>query len=154
MRMKLRDPMPSLDGATGRANGDATKNALVGSPALVLFWAASCSCCAALLARVEAWRTAYGVQAVGVHVPRGATDDEASARRAIERSGAAYPVLLDGEGTLARAFGAARVPALYVFDAAGRLRHAQVGDRGLALLERRVRTVAQAIHMNREGSAE
>jgi peroxiredoxin len=81
---------------------------------------------------------------VGVHVPaypfeRGA----ASAREEIWRLGIPYPVALDQDFEVYRAYGACDLPARYLVDPAGFLRGVQFGRGGLDVVERGIRRLLE-----------
>jgi len=156
MPMRWRSALPDVTGAEHEwVNGERTKAELEGRPTLVHFWAAGCERSREGLPIVKAWQEAYGPDAdgglrvIGVHTPRSGTDadrdaDSAQAAKAeIARQGLTHPVLLDEGREAAAAFRNECVPAYYLFDREGRLRHRQVGERGLSMLERRIHKVIE-----------
>ncbi|MCI3919127.1 redoxin domain-containing protein [Paenibacillus sp. TRM 82003] len=144
--MRLRAPLPELSGATEWANGEATAAALAGKPVLVHFWAVSCYLCKEGLPLVNEWRSKYGerygLQVVGVHMPRSEADtDLAAAKRIVAEYGLTHPVALDNAHVVTDAFRNEFVPAYYLFDELGQLRHFQAGERGLGMMEQRIHKI-------------
>ncbi|WP_309119149.1 redoxin family protein [Paenibacillus sp.] len=146
MPIRWRELLPDFPSKGAWVNGERTKAQLTGKPTLVHFWAASCKTCREGLPLVNEWHRTYGgpdgagLQTIGVHVPRTAEDEDVgAAAERIVRYAISHPVLLDGDRAAAAAFRNECVPAYYVFDRAGRLRHYQTGERGLGLLEQRIR---------------
>jgi cytochrome c biogenesis protein CcdA/thiol-disulfide isomerase/thioredoxin len=133
-------PMPSLAGATGWLNGpplDAA--ALRGQVVLVDFWTYSCINCLRALPYVRAWSERYaghGLVVIGVHTPEFAFEkDPANVAAAVRRLGIGYPVALDGDYAIWRAFGNQYWPAHYFIDARGRIRHHHFGEGDYAASE-------------------
>lgn len=132
--LKLHTPMPSLSGAVTWLNSpplDAAR--LVGAPVLVHFWALGCSLCKQQLPTVHQWRhelEARGLRFIGVHTPVEGTPAGTGAEqvaKAARSLGLTYPIAVDSQSQLARAFQVTATPAYFVFDAAGRLRHHHAG---------------------------
>ncbi|SEJ50627.1 Thiol-disulfide isomerase or thioredoxin [Bhargavaea ginsengi] len=140
--MKLRTPMPELGGATEWLNGVRTKADLVGErPTLIHFWSVSCGLCKDMMPHIGAIRDKYGdrLNVVAVHMPRSGDDaDMGKIRQAAAAHGITQPVFVDGAKELTGAFGNRYVPAYYVFDKTGRLRHYQAGEGGMLMLEKRI----------------
>ena len=75
--MKLRAPMPELEGATAWVNGQVSKEDLVGEkPTLIHFWSISCHLCKEAMPKVNEFRDEYKDQlnVVAVHMPRSEDD--------------------------------------------------------------------------------
>ncbi|AYC29095.1 TlpA family protein disulfide reductase [Paenisporosarcina cavernae] len=143
--MRLRTPMPELTGATTWLNGKVTKADLVGSkPTLIHFWSISCGLCKEAMPEVNAFRDQYkqDLNVIAVHMPRSEKDMDIDE---IERVAAAHditqPIFVDNEMSLTDAFDNQYVPAYYVFDKDGQLRHFQAGGSGMKMLEKRVNRV-------------
>ncbi|WP_141431343.1 TlpA disulfide reductase family protein [Bacillus sp. 03113] len=143
--MKLRDQMPELEGATEWLNGKTTKNDLVGNkPTLVHFWSISCHLCKEAMPQVNQFRDEYKdkLNVIAVHMPRSEDDlnlDEI--KKVAEDHGIIQPIFVDSEHKLTEAFENQYVPAYYVFDKDGKLRHFQAGGSGMKMLEKRVNRV-------------
>lgn len=146
MPLHLNTPLPSLAGGTEWLNGGPLQSEeLVGHPALIHFWSISCHLCKETMPAVNAWRDRYGpagLQVVAVHMPRGPEDtDVEKVKELVEKLGITQPVVVDNTHAIKKAFSNEYVPAFYVFDSEGKLRHFQAGDRGLKIVERRIRRV-------------
>lgn len=133
--LPVEGELPSLAGATGWLNSVAlTPQALRGKVVLVDFWTYSCVNCLRSLPYVEAWYRKYkdhGLVVIGVHTPEFAFEkDQANVAAAVRRLGVAYPVALDSDYAIWRAFNNQYWPADYFIDAQGRIRHHYFGEGG------------------------
>lgn len=143
--MKLREPMPELSGATEWLNGEVTKNDLIGDkPTLIHFWSISCHLCKEAMPQVNEFRDRYSdkLNVMAVHMPRSEVDlnlDEI--KKVAAEHDITQPIFVDGEHKLTDAFENQYVPAYYVFDKDGNLRHFQAGGSGMKMLEKRVNRV-------------
>jgi len=141
--MKLREEMPKLVGATTWLNGEVTKEELLNSnkPTLIHFWSVSCGLCKEAMPEVNELRDEYDdeLNVVAVHMPRSEKDLELSV---IEQMALGHdisqPIFVDNEHKLTDAFENQYVPAYYVFDSEGKLRHFQAGGSGMDLLRKRI----------------
>lgn len=125
--------LPSLAGATEWINSaPLTPESLRGKVVLVDFWTYSCINCLRTLPYVRAWAEKYkdaGLVVVGVHAPEFAFEKlPANVRRATKDLGIGFPVAVDSNYAIWRAFGNQYWPAFYVVDAQGRIRHHQFGE--------------------------
>ncbi|QIK96308.1 redoxin domain-containing protein [Sphingomonas sp. HDW15A] len=130
-----KGPMPSLKGATAWFNSaPLTREQLRGKVVLVDFWTYSCINCIRTIPHVRAWAERYsrdGLVVLGVHTPEFAFErDPANVRRAVADFRIRYPVAMDNDWTIWRAFNNRYWPAHYLFDANGRLRHYHFGEGG------------------------
>ena len=143
--MKLRSQMPDLAGATTWLNGEVTKKQLIGSkPTLIHFWSVSCGLCKEAMPDVNKFRDQYKneLNVVAVHMPRSEKDmDLEDIKRSAAKHDISQPIFVDNELTLTDAFDNQYVPAYYVFDKDGQLRHFQAGGSGMKMLEKRVNRV-------------
>ncbi|KZR57231.1 TlpA family protein disulfide reductase [Pseudobacillus badius] len=143
--MKLREPMPELEGATAWLNGEVTKSELVGEkPTLIHFWSISCHLCKEAMPKVNEFRDEYSdkLNVVAVHMPRSEDDLDLEKIKAVAAEhGITQPIFVDSEHKLTEAFENQYVPAYYVFDKDGNLRHFQAGGSGMKMLEKRVNRV-------------
>jgi thiol-disulfide isomerase/thioredoxin len=143
--MKLRDQMPELTGAVEWLNGEVTKTELVGEkPTLIHFWSISCHLCKEAMPQVNQFRDDFKdrLNVVAVHMPRSENDlniDEI--KQVAAEHGITQPIYVDSEHKLTNAFENQYVPAYYVFDKEGKLRHFQAGGSGMKMLEKRVNRV-------------
>ncbi len=98
-----------------------------GEVVLLTFWASWCGRCLDQLAALDRLAERYSGQAV--HFVAVSIDADAHrARAAGERLG--FPVLLDADGSIARAYAIDRMPLTLLVDADGELRHAHESYRG------------------------
>ena len=154
---KLADlgPMPSLDGAAGWLNSPPLgRDALKGKVVLVDFWTYSCINCLRSLPYVKAWEAKYrddGLVVIGVHTPEFAFEkDAANVRKALADLGVAYPVAIDNDYAIWRAFGNRYWPAHYFIDANGRVRYQHFGEGDYAGSERVIRALLAQAHPGRD----
>lgn len=143
--MKLRDEMPELKGATTWVNGDVTKEQLIGDkPTLIHFWSVSCGLCKEAMPKVNEFRDEYEgkLNVVAVHMPRSEKDlDVEQVKEVAKEFDITQPIFVDNEHKLTDAFENQYVPAYYVFDETGQLRHFQAGGDGMKMLTKRVNRV-------------
>ncbi len=125
--------LPSFNGATGWLNtAPLTSGGLRGKVVLVNFWTYTCINWLRQLPYVRAWGERYadaGLVVLGVHTPEFSFEhDVDNVRRAVEDRRIGYPVALDNEYAIWRAFGNHYWPALYFADREGRIRHHTFGE--------------------------
>jgi thiol-disulfide isomerase/thioredoxin len=113
---------------------------LRGKVVLVNFWTYSCINSLRPLPYVRAWADKYrdqGLVVVGVHTPEFAFEkDVANVRPATASLGVGYPVALDSDYAIWRAFSNQAWPAFYFVDAKGRVRRQVLGEGGYDKSER------------------
>jgi thiol-disulfide isomerase/thioredoxin len=143
--MKLREPMPELQGATEWLNGEVSKAELIGEkPTLIHFWSISCHLCKEAMPQVNEFRDQYSAKlnVVAVHMPRSEDDlNMEDIKKIAAEHDITQPIFIDSEHKLTDAFENQYVPAYYVFDKDGNLRHFQAGGSGMKMLEKRVNRV-------------
>jgi thiol-disulfide isomerase/thioredoxin len=143
--MKLREPMPELQGATEWLNGEVSKAELIGEkPTLIHFWSISCHLCKEAMPQVNEFRDQYSdkLNVVAVHMPRSEDDlNMEDIKKVAAEHDITQPIFIDSEHKLTDAFENQYVPAYYVFDKDGNLRHFQAGGSGMKMLEKRVNRV-------------
>jgi thiol-disulfide isomerase/thioredoxin len=132
--------LPGFDGATGWLNSPPLTAAdLRGKVVLVDFWTYTCINWLRTLAYVRAWAERYrehGVVVVGVHTPEFPFErDVDNVREAAKEMRVGYPIALDSDYMVWRAFSNQYWPAVYIADAEGRIRHHQFGEGGYAECE-------------------
>jgi thiol-disulfide isomerase/thioredoxin len=146
--------LPSLGGATGWLNSPPlTTEELRGKVVLVDFWTYTCINWLRTLGYVRAWAERYedqGLVVVGVHTPEFPFEqDVENVREAAKDMTVEYPVALDSDYAVWRAFSNRYWPAVYIADAQGRIRHHQFGEGGYEECER---VIQQLLHeAGREG---
>ncbi len=143
--MKLRESMPELVGATKWLNGEVTKEQLIGEkPTLIHFWSISCHLCKEAMPNVNKFRDDYRnkLNVLAVHMPRSENDLKIEdIKKVAAEHEITQPIYIDSELRLNDAFENQYVPAYYVFDKDGNLRHFQAGGSGMKMLEKRVNRV-------------
>lgn len=142
--MKLREEMPELTGATTWINDEVTKEDLLGKPTLIHFWSVSCGLCKEAMPEVNQFRDEYedDLNIVAVHMPRSEDDlDLGVINVTAQGHDISQPIFVDSEHKLTDAFENQYVPAYYVFDGEGKLRHFQAGGSGMKMLRKRVNRV-------------
>ncbi|QOR68388.1 TlpA family protein disulfide reductase [Cytobacillus suaedae] len=145
--MKLREPMPELDGASEWLNGEVSKADLVGErPTLIHFWSISCGLCKEAMPDINNFRDEYKdkLNVIAVHMPRSEKDLDLEEIKAVAaQHDISQPIYVDSNHKLTDAFENQYVPAYYVFDAEGKLRHFQAGGSGMKMLTKRVNRVLE-----------
>ena len=126
-------PLASFDGATGWLNSEPlTPDGLRGRVVLVDFWTYTCVNWLRTLPYVRAWAAKYadaGLTVIGVHTPEFGFERDVDNVTAHTRSlGVEYPVAIDSEYGVWRAFNNHFWPAIYLADADGRIRYHHFGE--------------------------
>jgi thiol-disulfide isomerase/thioredoxin len=145
--VRLRTEMPELVGATEWLNGEVKKADLIGEkPTLIHFWSISCYLCKEAMPQVNEFRDRFKdkLNVVAVHMPRSEDDvNIEEIKRVAAEHDITQPIFVDSELKLTDAFENQYVPAYYVFDKTGVLRHFQAGGSGMKMLEKRVLRVLE-----------
>jgi len=128
-----RSTLPSLERATEWINSPPlTASALRGKVVLVDFWTYTCINWFRTLPYVRGWAEKYrdqGLVVIGVHTPEFEFEkDLNNVRRAAKALRVNYPIAVDSDYVLWRAFENQYWPALYFIDAQGRTRHHHFGE--------------------------
>ncbi|MBH0162956.1 redoxin domain-containing protein [Fictibacillus sp. 26RED30] len=143
--MRLRSDMPELSGATQWINGEVSKSDLIGNkPTLIHFWSVSCGLCKDAMPNINQFRDDYKdeLNVIAVHMPRSEKDlDIDQIKEVAAEHDITQPIFVDNDHALTDAFENEYVPAYYVFDAEGKLRHYQAGGDGMKMLTKRVNRV-------------
>jgi thiol-disulfide isomerase/thioredoxin len=133
LQLRVEGEFPPLDGATEWLNtAPVTRTELRGKVVLIDFWTYSCINWRRTLPYVRAWAEKYkdqGLVVIGVHSPEFEFEKRLdNVRWALKDMGIGYPVALDSNHSVWRAFRNEYWPALYFIDAQGRIRHHQFGE--------------------------
>lgn len=133
LQLPVEGQLPSLEGATGWLNSEQlTAASLAGRPVLVQFWTFTCINWLRTLPYVRSWFEKYrsdGLVVIGAHTPEfGVETDLENVRRAVTEMRIEYPVAIDSDYRIWRAFDNRYWPALYFADADGRIRHHRFGE--------------------------
>jgi len=137
---------PSLDGAVQWLNSPPLKATdLRGKVVLVDFWTYSCINCLRTLPYVKAWAEKYhdqGLVVIGVHAPEFAFErDVGNVTKALGQLGITYPVAIDNDYAIWKAFHNEYWPAHYFIDAQGHIRHHHFGEGDYAESEMIIQTL-------------
>ncbi|WP_181161009.1 cytochrome c biogenesis protein DipZ [Labrys okinawensis] len=124
---------PSLDGAVAWLNSPPlTTEQLRGKVVLVDFWTYSCINCIRTTPYIRAWADRYrdqGLVVIGVHAPEFAFEKKLdNVRQAVKDFGIVYPVAVDNDYRIWRAFQNSYWPAFYLIDARGQIRYHNFGE--------------------------
>ena len=131
--MSSEGHLPGFDGATGWLNSPPLTAADVeGKVVLVDFWTYTCINWLRTLAYVRAWAEKYhdrGLVTVGVHTPEFPFEQDVdNVRQAVKDMRIEYPIAIDSDYRVWRAFSNHYWPAVYIADAQGQIRHHQFGE--------------------------
>lgn len=132
--------MPSFEGATGWLNSKPlTPQGIRGRVALVDFWTYTCVNWLRTLPYVRAWDAKYrdlGLRVIGVHTPEFGFERDIDNVVAQSRTlGVEYPIAIDSDYGVWRAFANHFWPAIYLADAEGRIRYHHFGEGEYAMTE-------------------
>jgi hypothetical protein len=135
------ETLPGFEGATGWLNSEPlSPEGLRGKVVLVDFWTYTCINWLRTLGYVRAWWEKYtdrGLVLVGVHTPEFPFEHEVdNVREAAKEMRVEYPIALDSDYRVWRAFDNHYWPAVYIADTEGRIRHHHFGEGGYEECER------------------
>ena len=141
VQLPIEGDLPDLDGATAWLNSEPlTPAGLRGQVVLVEFCTFSCVNWLRTLPYVQAWSDRYrdhGLVVIGAHSPEfGFEHDVEKVRTALRSMGVDFPIAVDSDFAVWRAFDNAYWPALYFADAEGRIRHHHFGEEDYERSER------------------
>jgi thiol-disulfide isomerase/thioredoxin len=150
---KIRETIlaPELDGGTW-VQGGPLKIAEQRDKAVVLvdFWDYTCVNCIRTLPYVAEWHRRYasnGLVVVGVHAPEFSFAREGSyIADAAARFGLEYPIVLDNEYAIWRAFSNRCWPAKYLIDSKGRIRYYHFGEGSYEESEAAIQEALRELH--------
>jgi thiol-disulfide isomerase/thioredoxin len=143
MSLRLRTEMPELQGITEWVHREVTRAQLQAQPVLIYFWSISCGICKESLPAINQMREEYPeLQIIGIHMPRSEEDtDVAAMKEAIVKYQLQHPQGIDNEHRVVDRFANEYVPAFYLFDKNGLLRHRSVGEKALSMLRKPIERV-------------
>ncbi|HEY2461782.1 MAG TPA: cytochrome c biogenesis protein DipZ [Candidatus Acidoferrum sp.] len=124
---------PSLDGAVAWLNSPPlSAKQLRGKVVVIDFWTYSCINCLRSIPYVEAWAEKYkndGLVVIGVHTPEFAFEkDRANIAKSLTDLKITYPVAIDSNYAIWKAFNNQYWPAHYFIDANGQIRYHHFGE--------------------------
>jgi thiol-disulfide isomerase/thioredoxin len=140
-QLPVEGELPALDGATAWLNSEPLSPAtLRGKVVLVEFCTYSCVNWLRTLPYVRAWAGKYaddGLVVIGAHSPEFQFEHDVDAiQEALDGMGVDYPIAVDNDFAVWRAFDNNAWPALYFVDAEGRIRHHHLGEEDYERSER------------------
>jgi thiol-disulfide isomerase/thioredoxin len=137
--MRLKSPLPSLEGVTEWVHGEPDLEEIKGHPLLVYFWATSCHICHENMPKLSAWRESYvpkGLKMISIHCPRMKSDaDIEKVKAAIVDCGIVESCGIDNMHRVKKAFDNDLWPAYFLFDQEGNLKRRAAGNAGLGMLQ-------------------
>ena len=133
LSLPVEGQMPPINGAVEWLNSPPlSAEGLRGKVVLVDFWTFGCINCRNALPYVREWHRKYkdqGLVVVGVHSPEFAYEKNiGNVKRAVGDLGIAFPVAVDNNFAIWRAFNNHYWPAHYFVDAQGRIRFHHFGE--------------------------
>ena len=131
--MSSEGHLPGFDGATGSLKSPPLTAAdVAGKVVMVDFWTYTCINWLRTLPYIRAWAEKYhdpGLVTVGVHTPEFPFEhDVDNVGQAAKDMRVDYPIAIDSDYGVCRAFSNHYWPAVYIADAQGRIRHHQFGE--------------------------
>ncbi|HEY1726895.1 MAG TPA: redoxin family protein [Candidatus Baltobacteraceae bacterium] len=147
MALRVRDALPSLEGATRWINGaELSPSELTGRAVFLHFWSMTCYVCHDVAPEVEHWRRMFepaGLLFVAVHQPRvpQELDVDAAIDDALNEMNLSHRVAFDNDLQIVGRFDNEFVPAYYLFDREHKLRHFQAGDKSYDRIEAAIERV-------------
>jgi cytochrome c biogenesis protein CcdA/thiol-disulfide isomerase/thioredoxin len=133
INLAIEGGFPPLSGAVEWLNSPPlTPEGLKGKVVLIDFWTYSCINCLRAIPYVKAWAEKYkdhGLVVIGVHTPEFAFERKIdNVRSAVAELKIGYPVAIDNDYKIWRAFDNQYWPAHYFIDAQGRMRYHHFGE--------------------------
>ncbi len=139
MPLRLRTPLPSLEGASEWINGKPDPAELKGSLILVYFWALSCPVCHENLPKLKNLSCTYavrGLKVILIHCPRMKSDGNTEkVKETIASLKLKEPCGIDKYHNIKHAYQNEIWPSYFLFDWDGRLKRRTSGKSGLVLIE-------------------
>src|SRR3954452_10677407 len=148
--------MPDLGGAAGWINSaPLSSKSLRGKVVLVDFWTYTCINSLRPLPYVKSWAAKYkdaGLVVIGVHTPEFSFEHERPKVENAERSfKITYPVAVDSNYGVWKAFENEYWPAQYLIDGKGRIRYRHAGEGDYAAIEH---VIQQLLNVNPPAGAD
>jgi cytochrome c biogenesis protein CcdA/thiol-disulfide isomerase/thioredoxin len=133
IKLENEGPFPSLDGAVKWLNSPPlTTEQLKGKVVVIDFWTYSCINCLRSIPYVEAWSEKYkndGLVVIGVHTPEFAFEkDVSNVAKSLTDLKITYPIAVDSNYAIWKAFNNNYWPAHYFIDANGIIRYHHFGE--------------------------
>jgi thiol-disulfide isomerase/thioredoxin len=123
---------------------------LRGQVVLVDFWDYTCVNCIRTLPYIQAWHERYGskgLTVIGVHTPEFTfAQYESNVERGIREFGLTYPVVVDSDREIWKAFANRYWPTQYLLDNEGYLRYAHFGEGAYRESEEAIRELLKEVN--------
>lgn len=123
---------------------------LRGRVVLVDFWDYTCVNCIRTLPYVQAWHERYvgkGLTVIGVHTPEFTfAQYESNVERGVREFGLTYPIVVDSDREIWKAFANRYWPSKYLVDKEGYLRYAHFGEGGYREFEEAIRELLHEVN--------
>jgi thiol-disulfide isomerase/thioredoxin len=123
---------------------------LRGRVILVDFWDYTCLNCIRTLPYVQAWHERYwskGLTVIGVHTPEFTfAQYESNVERGVREFGLTYPIVIDSDREIWKAFANRYWPSKYLLDKEGYLRFAHFGEGAYVECEEAIRELLKEIN--------
>src|ERR1051326_1154782 len=122
---------------------------LRGRAVLIDFWDYTCVNCIRTLPYVQEWHRRYqdfGLVVIGIHTPEFTfAQYESNVERGVREFGLTYPIVIDSQYELWKAFANRYWPAKYLIDQEGFIRYARFGEGGYEETEEQVQRLLREI---------
>jgi len=122
---------------------------LRGRVVLVDFWDYTCVNCIRTLPYVQAWHETYkskGLTVIGVHTPEFTfAQYESNVERGVREFGLTYPIVVDSDREIWKAFANRYWPTKYLLDKDGYLRYGHFGEGGYAECEQVIQELLREV---------
>lgn len=148
MELGVKGTLPPLAGAVEWLNSaPLSSESLRGKVVLVDFWTYDCINCQHTLPYVKDWAKKYekdGLVVIGVHTPEYPYEKIIdNVRKQVKQLGIGYPVAIDNNYVIWRAFDNQYWPAHYFIDAKGQVRYSHFGEGSYAEQEKVIQQLLQ-----------
>ncbi len=146
-------PFPDLSGANGwLESSPLNRDALRGKVVLIDFWTYTCINSLRPLPYVKSWAEKYkdaGLVVIGVHTPEFSFEKERpNIEQAMRELKVTYPVAIDSDYNIWRAFDNHYWPAVYIIDGKGRIRYHHFGEGEYDVAERVIQKLLMELKDN------
>jgi thiol-disulfide isomerase/thioredoxin len=142
---------PELDGGVRWINSTPLKlSSLRGKAVLIDFWEYTCVNCLRTLPYLKEWHRRYkdkGLVIIGVHTPEFQfARSEENVAAAVKEFGLEYPIVVDSNYAIWKAYSNRFWPAKYLCDARGRVAYYHFGEGGYGETEQQIQILLRQIN--------
>ena len=156
--VQVETPASSASVATWINSSPLTMSGLRGKVVLIDFWEYTCINCIRTFAENKKWYERYrkdGFEIIGVHDPEFDIAYSAdNVRAAVKRFGLPYPVVVDGDFRIWKAYNNSTWPNRFLIDGKGFVRFNRPGEGGDSAFEHAIRQLLQEAHPGLEFPAD